>query len=196
MPDWQIATKRVFDIAFSTLMLILLLPVFLYFAIAIKLDSKGPVFYLQERIGRYGKAFNILKFRTMYQNAENGTPKLSSATDERVTRIGKILRKYRIDELPQFWNILIGEMSVVGPRPERKYYINQIIEDAPYYCLLYKIRPGLTSWGPIKIGYSDTIEKMVERLNYDIIYMEDMSLLNDLQIMILTIEILFKGKGV
>jgi lipopolysaccharide/colanic/teichoic acid biosynthesis glycosyltransferase len=132
----------------------------------------------------------------MYQNAENGTPKLSSATDERVTRIGKILRKYRIDELPQFWNILIGEMSVVGPRPERKYYINQIIEDAPYYCLLYKIRPGLTSWGPIKIGYSDTIEKMVERLNYDIIYMEDMSLLNDLQIMILTIEILFKGKGV
>jgi lipopolysaccharide/colanic/teichoic acid biosynthesis glycosyltransferase len=196
MPDWQIATKRVFDIAFSTLMLILLLPVFLYFAIAIKLDSKGPVFYLQERIGRYGKAFNILKFRTMYQNAETGTPKLSSATDERVTRIGKILRKYRIDELPQFWNILIGEMSVVGPRPERKYYINQIIEDAPYYCLLYKIRPGLTSWGPIKIGYSDTIEKMVERLNYDIIYMEDMSLLNDLQIMILTIEILFKGKGV
>jgi lipopolysaccharide/colanic/teichoic acid biosynthesis glycosyltransferase len=132
----------------------------------------------------------------MYQNAETGTPKLSSATDERVTRIGKILRKYRIDELPQFWNILIGEMSVVGPRPERKYYINQIIEDAPYYCLLYKIRPGLTSWGPIKIGYSDTIEKMVERLNYDIIYMEDMSLLNDLQIMILTIEILFKGKGV
>jgi lipopolysaccharide/colanic/teichoic acid biosynthesis glycosyltransferase len=196
MPDWQIATKRVFDIAFSTLMLILLLPVFLYFAIAIKFDSKGPVFYLQERIGRYGKAFNILKFRTMYQNAETGTPKLSSATDERVTRIGKILRKYRIDELPQFWNILIGEMSVVGPRPERKYYINQIIEDAPYYCLLYKIRPGLTSWGPIKIGYSDTIEKMVERLNYDIIYMEDMSLLNDLQIMILTIEILFKGKGV
>jgi exopolysaccharide biosynthesis polyprenyl glycosylphosphotransferase len=196
MPDWQIATKRVFDIAFSTLMLILLLPVFLYFAIAIKFDSKGPVFYLQERIGRYGKAFNILKFRTMHQNAENGTPKLSSATDERVTRIGKILRKYRIDELPQFWNILMGEMSVVGPRPERKYYINQIIEDAPYYCLLYKIRPGLTSWGPIKIGYSDTIEKMVERLNYDIIYMEDMSLLNDLQIMILTIEILFKGKGV
>jgi lipopolysaccharide/colanic/teichoic acid biosynthesis glycosyltransferase len=132
----------------------------------------------------------------MHVNAENGTPKLSSADDERITTIGKVLRKYRIDELPQFWNILKGEMSIVGPRPERKFYINQIIEQAPYYCLLYKIRPGLTSWGPIKIGYSDTIEKMVERLNYDIIYMEDMSLLNDLRILILTLEILFKGKGV
>jgi len=196
MPNWQIATKRIFDIVLSFIMLILLLPVFIYFAISIKMDSKGPVFYRQERIGRYGKPFNILKFRTMYVNAENGTPKLSSADDERITNIGRVLRKYRIDELPQLWNILKGEMSIVGPRPERKYYINQIIEQAPYYCLLYKIRPGLTSWGPIKIGYSDTIEKMIERLNYDIIYMEDMTLLNDLRIMILTIEILFKGKGV
>jgi exopolysaccharide biosynthesis polyprenyl glycosylphosphotransferase len=196
MPDWQIAVKRLNDFILSTIMLIVLLPVFIYFAIAIKIDSKGPVFYKQERIGRYGKPFNILKFRTMYQNSENGTPQLSSATDERVTRIGRTLRKYRIDELPQFMNILKGEMSIVGPRPERKYYIDQIIETAPYYCLLYKIRPGLTSWGPIKIGYSDTIEKMIERLNYDIIYMEDMTLLNDLRILILTVEILFKGKGV
>jgi len=196
MADWQIAMKRIFDIALSLVMLILLLPVFIYFAIVIKIDSKGHVYYRQERIGRYGKPFNILKFRTMHVNAENGTPKLSSAEDERITKIGRVLRKYRIDELPQFWNILKGEMSIVGPRPERKYYINQIIEQAPYYCLLYKIRPGLTSWGPIKIGYSDTIEKMVERLNYDIIYMEDMSLLNDLRILILTLEILFKGEGV
>jgi len=196
MPNWQIAVKRIFDITFSFAMLILLFPIFIYFAIAIKIDSKGPVFYRQERIGRFGKSFNILKFRTMYVNAENGTPKLSSVDDDRITSIGRILRKYRIDELPQFWNILKGEMSIVGPRPERKFYINQIIEQAPYYCLLYKIRPGLTSWGPIKIGYSDTIEKMVERLNYDIIYMEDMSLLNDLRILILTLEILFKGKGV
>jgi len=196
MPNWQIAVKRLIDVIASAIMLIVLLPVFIYFAIAIKLNSKGSVFYLQERIGRYGKPFNIVKFRTMYVDAENGTPKLSSATDERVTSIGRILRMYRIDELPQFWNILKGEMSIVGPRPERKYYINQIIEDAPYYCLLYKIRPGLTSWGPIKIGYSDTIEKMIERLNYDIIYMENMSLLNDLRILILTSEILFKGKGV
>jgi len=196
MPTWQIAVKRIFDISLSFVMLIVLFPVFLYFAIAIKMDSKGPVFYRQERIGRFGKAFDILKFRTMYINAENGTPKLSSADDDRITNIGRLLRKYRIDELPQFWNILKGDMSIVGPRPERKFYINQIIEQAPYYCLLYKIRPGLTSWGPIKIGYSDTIEKMVERLNYDIIYMEDMSLLNDLRILILTLEILFKGKGV
>ncbi len=196
MPNWQIALKRILDITASVIMLTALIPVFIYFAIAIKLDSKGPAFYVQERIGRFGKPFNIVKFRTMHVNSENGIPKLSSATDERVTKIGRILRMYRIDELPQFWNILKGEMSLVGPRPERKFYINQIIEHAPYYCLLYKIRPGLTSWGPIKIGYSDSIEKMIERLNYDIIYMENMSLLNDLRILILTSEILFKGKGV
>ena len=196
MADWEISVKRFLDIVVSAIALILLIPTFIYFAIAIKRDSKGPVFYKQERIGRHGKPFNIIKFRTMHQGAENGTPKLSSADDGRITKIGRTLRKYRIDELPQFWNILVGEMSLVGPRPERKYYINQIIEEAPYYCLLYKIRPGLTSWGPIKIGYSDTIEKMIERLNYDIIYMENMSLLNDIKILVLTLEIIFKGKGV
>ena len=195
MPSWQIAFKRILDIALSASMLLLLLPLFIYFALAIKANSKGPVFYKQERIGRYGKPFNILKFRTMYVDAENGKPMLSSPNDERITSIGRILRKYRIDELPQFWNILRGDMSIVGPRPERKYYINKIIEEAPYYCLLYKIRPGLTSWGPIKIGYSDTVEKMIERLNYDIIYIENMSLMNDMRILIYTIEILLKGKG-
>ncbi len=196
MPDWQVSLKRFFDVIISFVALVLLSPFFAYFAFRIKRDSEGSVFYLQERIGRYGKPFNIVKFRTMYENAENGTPKLSSADDSRITPIGRILRKYRIDELPQFWNILKGDMSIVGPRPERRFYINQIIEDAPYYCLLYKIRPGLTSWGPIKIGYSDTIDKMIERLNYDIIYMDSMSLLNDIKILVLTIEIIFKGKGV
>lgn len=132
----------------------------------------------------------------MYIGSENGTPKLSSANDDRVTPIGKILRKYRIDEIPQFWNILKGDMSLVGPRPERRFYINKITEEAPYYCLLYKIRPGLTSWGPIKIGYSDSVGKMIERLNYDIIYMENMSLATDAKILMYTFEIIFKGKGI
>ena len=196
MSDWEMSIKRFFDLTISLVMIILLLPVFLFFIIWIKTDSKGSVFYLQERIGIHGRPFNILKFRTMYEGAETGQPRLSSPEDDRITRVGRILRKYRFDELPQFFNILKGEMSLVGPRPERKFYINQIIEDAPYYCLLYKIRPGLTSWGPIKIGYSDTIEKMIERLNYDIIYIENMSLINDMKILLFTIEIIFKGKGV
>jgi lipopolysaccharide/colanic/teichoic acid biosynthesis glycosyltransferase len=132
----------------------------------------------------------------MYTGSEKGVPRLSSKNDHRITAVGKILRKYRLDEIPQFWNIIKGDMSIVGPRPERKYYIDRIIDEAPYYCLLYKIRPGLTSWGPIKIGYSDTVDKMIERLNYDIIYMENMSLLTDIKILLYTLEILFKGEGV
>jgi lipopolysaccharide/colanic/teichoic acid biosynthesis glycosyltransferase len=196
MSDWEVSVKRFFDIVISLISLVLLSPFLFYFMIQIKRDSKGPVFYRQERIGRLGRPFKILKFRTMYLGAENGTPKLSSANDDRITQIGRTLRKYRIDEIPQFWNILKGDMSLVGPRPERRYYINRIIEEAPYYCLLYKIRPGLTSWGPIKIGYSDTIEKMIERLNYDIIYIENMSLITDIKILMYTIEIIFRGKGV
>lgn len=195
MSDWEAAVKRFLDIFISLLSLLIISPFLLYCVIKIKSDSTGPVFYRQDRIGLYGRTFKILKFRTMNIGAENGMPKLSSPNDERITTFGKFLRKYRIDEIPQFWNILKGDMSLVGPRPERRYYINQIIEQAPYYCLLYKIRPGLTSWGPIKIGYADTIEKMIERLNYDLIYMDNMSLLNDFKIMIYTIEIIFKGKG-
>ena len=194
--DFEASLKRFFDIVTSLFSILLLSPMLAYYMIKIKRDSKGPVFYRQERIGRLGKPFKILKFRTMYVDSENGTPQLSSLEDDRITNVGKIMRKYRIDEIPQFWNILKGDMSLVGPRPERRYYINQIIEEAPYYCLLYKIRPGLTSWGPIKIGYSDTIEKMIERLNYDIIYLDNMSFLSDLKILIYTFEIIFKGKGV
>ena len=196
MPDWQFSVKRYFDIVVSFFALILLSPLFIYFILKVKHDSKGPAFYLQERIGYLGKTFKIIKFRTMYVGSENGTPQLSSANDGRITPIGRMLRMYRIDELPQLWNILKGDMSIVGPRPERKFYIDQIIEEAPYYCLLYKIRPGLTSWGPIRIGYSDTVEKMIERLNYDIIYLDNMSLMNDMKILLQTIEIIFKGKGI
>jgi exopolysaccharide biosynthesis polyprenyl glycosylphosphotransferase len=196
MSDWEVSMKRLFDIVISLLALLLVFPLLLYFTIIIKKNSKGPVFYRQERIGQFGRPFKILKFRTMYLGSERGVPRLSSADDKRITAVGRTLRKYRLDEIPQFWNILKGEMSIVGPRPERKYYINRIIGEAPYYCLLYKIRPGLTSWGPIKIGYSDTIEKMIERLNYDIIYMENMSLITDAKIILYTLEIILKGKGI
>jgi len=196
MKDWEIVIKRCFDVVASIFALALCIPLFVFFAIRIKTDSKGSVLFKQERIGQFGKPFDIIKFRTMRSNAENGVPQLSTAEDSRVTSFGRFLRKYRFDEIPQFWNILKGEMSIVGPRPEREFYINKITEVAPYYCMVYKVRPGLTSWGPIRIGYSDTIEKMVERLNYDIIYIENMSLRTDLKILLYTIEVIFKGKGV
>lgn len=196
MTDWELCVKRTFDIVASVLSLIILSPLMLYFSLVIKLDSKGPIFFRQERIGYHGKSFNILKFRTMFHNSEKGIPKLSSPDDDRITKVGRTLRKYRLDEIPQFFNVIKGDMSIVGPRPERKFYIDQIIQHAPYYCLLYRIRPGLTSWGPIKIGYADTLEKMIERLNYDIVYMENMNLFTDSKIIIYTLEIIFKGKGV
>lgn len=195
MNDAELCIKRAFDIVASCIMLLLLFPTFIILGITIKLTSKGNIFYKQERIGLHGLPFNIIKFRTMTHNAENGTPRLTSDNDPRITKIGKWMRKYRIDELPQFWNILRGDMSIVGPRPERRYFINQIEEKAPYYCMIYKIRPGLTSWGPIKVGYTDTLDKMIQRLNYDIVYLENMSLSLDIKIMFRTIAIIFNGKG-
>lgn len=195
MNDVQLSFKRAFDIVASLLCLIILSPIFLVVAIAIKADSRGNIIYKQERIGLYGRPFHILKFRTMIDGAEKSLPQLAKEDDPRITRVGRILRKYRLDELPQFWNILRGDMSIVGPRPERAYYIDKIAEQAPYYCLLYKIRPGLTSWGPIRVGYTDTLEKMIQRLNYDIVYMENMSLLLDLKIMLHTLKVIVDGKG-
>jgi lipopolysaccharide/colanic/teichoic acid biosynthesis glycosyltransferase len=195
MPAWQQSVKRVFDVGVSFVCMIILLPVYAYVAVRVKLGSKGPIFYKQERIGYEGRPFMIYKFRTMYTDAERMGPQLSQVNDPRITPFGYVMRKYRLDELPQFWNILRGDMSIVGPRPERRYYIEQIEKIAPYYCLVYKVKPGLLSWGPIKIGYSDTVEKMVERLRYDIIYMDNMTLQTDIKILFYSIEVIFLGKG-
>lgn len=196
MTDAELCIKRAFDIVASALGLILLSPLFALIALQVKLSSRGPVFYSQERIGLYGLPFHIYKFRTMIDHAEEaGLPQLTHDNDPRITKIGHWLRKYRLDELPQLWNILRGDMSIVGPRPERPFFIEQIMKEAPYYCLLYKVRPGLTSWGPIRVGYTDTMEKMIERLNCDIVYVENMSLLLDLKILFFTTGVIIKGKG-
>ena len=196
MLDAELCIKRAFDITVSAVGLVLLSPLFLLIALQIKLSSRGPVIYSQERIGQYGLPFRIYKFRTMIDHAEeDGVPRITLDNDPRITKLGHWLRKFRLDELPQLWNILRGDMSVVGPRPERAFFIEQIMKEAPYYCLLYKVRPGLTSWGPIRVGYTDTMAKMIERLNCDIVYVENMSLLLDLKIMFYTIGVVLKGKG-
>ena len=195
MSDTELCIKRAFDIIVSAAMLVLLSPLYLILTLLVWYSSKGPVFYRQERIGLHGLPFEIIKFRTMCVHAESEIPQLSADNDPRITKVGKWMRKYRLDELPQFWNILRGDMSIVGPRPERRYFINQIEEKSPYYCMIYKIRPGLTSWGPIKVGYTDTLDKMIRRLNYDIVYIENMSLTLDIKIMFHTIGVIFNGKG-
>lgn len=193
--DSELCVKRAFDIVVSALTLVVLSPLYAVLWLLVYCSSKGPAFYSQQRIGLHGKPFNIYKFRTMVQHAEDDVPQLSTDDDPRVTRVGKFMRKYRLDELPQMWNILRGDMSVVGPRPEREFFIKQIVEKAPYYCLLYKIRPGLTSWGPIRVGYTDTLQKMIDRLNYDIVYMENMSIRLDIKILFFTMGVILDGKG-
>ena len=196
MSDSELCIKRTCDIVLSVSGLIVLSPLLAFIAIQVKRSSQGPVLYSQERVGLYGLSFNIYKFRTMIDHAESdGVPRLTLDNDPRITPIGHWLRKYRLDELPQLWNILRGDMSIVGPRPERPYFIEQIMAQAPYYCLLYKVRPGLTSWGPIRVGYTDTMEKMIERLNSDIVYVENMSLALDSKILLYTVGVILHGKG-
>ncbi len=195
MPLWQKNLKRIIDIGVSSLILILGSPFYLILILLVKLTSKGPVFYSQERVGHNGVPFKIFKFRTMYVDSEKNGPQLSSKEDPRITSVGRYLRKYRLDEFPQFWNVILGDMSLVGPRPERQYFIDRIMEKAPHYTHLLKVRPGITSWGQIKFGYAENVPQMIERMKFDILYVENMSLAMDLKILFYTVLIMLQGRG-
>lgn len=195
MKEWQKNFKRVLDIVISGMAMILLSPLYIGLAIAVKRSSPGPVIFRQERIGYRQEPFEILKFRTMRANAEADGPQLSGEDDPRITPLGRFLRKYRLDEIPQFWNVFKGEMSLVGPRPEREYFIRKIVTHAPYYTLVHQVKPGITSWGMVKFGYARSVPEMVERTRYDLIYLSNMSVMVDLKILLHTINTVFSGRG-
>ena len=196
MPEWEKKLKRVSDVVISFVILVLTLPLNFIIAFAIKLDSKGPVLFKQERIGMNNKKFKIYKFRSMYQDAEKNTgPVWSMKDDPRVTRVGKLMRKLRIDEIPQFINVLKGEMSLVGPRPERPYFVEQLSEQIPYYRRRLKVRPGITGWAQVKHKYDESIEDVKVKLRYDLFYIENMSLRMDLKILARTVLVVLFGKG-
>ena len=195
LPVWQVVLKRVIDVVGSALFLLLACWVYAFTAVMVKLSSPGPVFYRQERIGKNGQPFGIIKFRSMYVDAEKQGPALSSDYDPRITKWGRFMRKVRLDELPQFWNVLKGDMSMVGPRPERQFFIDQIVKIAPHYRHLHRVRPGLTSLGQVKYGYAETVAQMVERLKFDILYIENMSLAMDFRVLLYTLKIIVEGRG-
>ncbi|HSW56714.1 MAG TPA: sugar transferase [Ignavibacteriaceae bacterium] len=196
MPEWEKKLKRISDVVISLIILVLTLPLNIFVALAIRLDSKGPVLFKQERIGMSNKIFKIYKFRSMFQDAEKNTgPVWSTKDDPRVTRVGKIMRKLRIDEIPQFFNVLKGEMSLVGPRPERSYFVEQLSLQIPYYKRRLKVRPGITGWAQVKHKYDESIEDVKVKLRYDLFYIENMSLRMDIKILARTILVVLFGKG-
>jgi exopolysaccharide biosynthesis polyprenyl glycosylphosphotransferase len=195
MPYWQRSVKRLMDIVLSIIALLLLIPFFIFSAVAVKISSPGPIFFLQDRVGRGGKLFKIIKFRTMYIDAEKTGPQLSTEGDPRITPIGRFMRKTRLDEFPQFLNVLLGQMSLVGPRPERQFYIDQIVPLEPQYIQLTRVRPGITSWGQVKYGYAENVDQMLQRMKFDLIYMKNRSLALDIKIMFYTVIIVFKAQG-
>lgn len=188
--------KHTADLLFALLSLIFLSPFMVILAIIIRVSGRGPVIYSQDRIGKQGKPFSIYKFRSMVYDAEKGGPMLAGTNDEKVTRIGSFIRKYRIDEIPNLINVLKGDMSLVGPRPERQFFIDQIIKKAPEYTELQRVKPGVTSWGQVKYGYASTVGEMIERLHYDLYYMKHRSLWFDLKIILYTAGTVLRGKGV
>ena len=195
LPVWQVVLKRGIDVVGSLLFMLLACWVYAATALMVRLSSPGPVFYRQERIGRNGHPFRIIKFRSMYVDAEKQGPALSSDHDPRITPWGRFMRKVRLDELPQFWNVVKGDMSIVGPRPERQFFIDQIVKIAPHYRHLHRVRPGLTSLGQVKYGYAETVDQMVERLKFDILYIENMSIAMDFRVVLYTLKIIVEGRG-
>jgi exopolysaccharide biosynthesis polyprenyl glycosylphosphotransferase len=195
MPYWQRAIKRLMDIILSLTAIIFLIPFYIFSAFAVKISSPGPIFFLQERVGRGGRHFKIIKFRTMYEDSEKMGPQLSSEGDPRITPIGRFMRKTRLDEFPQFFNVLLGQMSLVGPRPERQFYIDQIVVLEPQYIHLTRVRPGITSWGQVKFGYAENVEQMLQRMKFDLIYMKNRSITLDIKIMFYTVIIVYKAQG-
>lgn len=193
--NFNLRAKRLLDLIFAIIIGICTLPLMLLAAIIVKLESKGPIFFVQERIGEGNKKFNIVKFRSMTTDAEKNGPQWASKNDNRVTRWGKIMRATRIDELPQLWNVLRGEMSFVGPRPEREYFIQQLEKEIPYYNLRHTVKPGLTGWAQVMYPYGASVEDAYRKLQYDLYYIKHHDIIFDIKVLLKTITIVIFGKG-